>query len=209
MPGGKIIKVYSGKRSKPMALASKALKLAKQNRAAIEVKEITNTTTSVITATGSVSNMCNIAEGDDLNGRTGRKIRLKSFQLRGFALNNDLTTSDGSFLRIMVIRDNSFSSSAPAISTILQGAATYSLRAQEVERKYGYSVLYDKFIGLDVNSNNQQVFQKFKKLNHECIFDGSASTSQNKGALYLLLLSNRSTDAPTINMQTRVRFTDA
>lgn len=192
-----------------MAIASKALKLAKLNRQAIEVKEITNTTTSGITSTGVVSNMCNIAEGDDLNARTGRKIRLKSFQLRGFALNNDATGIDGTFLRVMVIRDNSFGSTAPTIANVLQGGATYSLRAQEIEKKYAYSVLYDKFIGLSVNSNNQQIFHKFKKLNHECIFDGSTASSQNKGALYLLLLSNRSASEPTVNMQTRVRFTDA
>ena len=101
MPGGKMYKVYSGKRSKPMAIASKALKLAKQNRQSIEVKEVTNTTTSAITSTGVVSNMCNIAEGNDLNDRTGRKIRIKSVQLRGFVLNNDLTNADGSFVRIV------------------------------------------------------------------------------------------------------------
>lgn len=209
MPAGKMRKVYTGRSSRPLAIASKALKLAKQNKQSIEVKEITNTVESDVTTAGSVSTMTNIAEGDDINNRTGRKVRLKSFQIKGYVVNNDSTSTSTSVARVLIIRDNSFTSSTPSITEILQGGDAYGLRAQEVENKYAYSVLYDKLMVLDPNSNNQQGVQKFKKLNHECIFDGSANTTSNKGALYLMLLSNRTASQPGFFLQTRVRFTDA
>jgi hypothetical protein len=190
-------------------MAGKALKIAKDNRKSIEVKEITTSSTGTVSSTGSVTSMVAIAEGDDISNRTGRKIHLKSLQIRGFALNNDLTTSDASIVRLMIIRDNSFGSTAPTIANVLQGGQAYGLRAQEVEKKYAVTVLYDKFMGLDVNSRNQILFEKYKKLNSMVVYDGTASTSSNKGALYLLLVSNRSSDLPTVNCQVRVRYSDA
>tara|TARA_B100000749_G_scaffold154224_1_gene118388 strand:+ start:772 stop:1398 length:627 start_codon:yes stop_codon:yes gene_type:complete len=190
-------------------LASAALRLARSNRRSIEVKEITNQSTGTVSSTGSVTSMTSIAEGDDLSQRNGRKVSLKSIQIRGFLLNNDLTTSDGTFVRMMIVRDNTFKSTAPLIADILQNSAVYGLRAQEPEKKKAYTVLYDKFMGVDVNSRNQITFEKFKKVSGEVIFDGTGSTTGNKGGLYLLLLSNRSSDLPTVNLQVRVRYTDA
>lgn len=207
MPGGKMRKVYSAPKS--MSIANKALKLAKQNRKAIEIKEVTTTSSATISSTGTVSALTQIAEGDDESQRSGRQIMLKSVQIRGFVSNADTTQGNASLVRIMILRDNSFGSTAPLVADVLQSSSTIGLRAQEVEKRAAVTVLYDKLSHVDVNSRNQFTFEKFKKLNSKCIFDGTASTTSNKGGLYLLLLSNRAVSGPTVATQVRVRYADA
>lgn len=190
-------------------LASAALRLARSNRRSIEVKEITNQSTGSVSSTGSVTSMTAIAEGDDLSQRTGRKVQLKSIQIRGFLTNTDLTNADASIVRMMIVRDNTYKSTAPLIADILQNSVPYALRTQEPEKKKAYTVLYDKLMGVDLNSRNQIIFEKYKKVSGEVIFDGTSSATGNKGGLYLLLVSNRSSDLPICNLQVRVRYTDS
>ena len=201
-------KVYSAPK-KSTTIAKKALRLAKQNQRSIEVKELTSSTSSAISNTGTVSSITSIAEGDDFTNRNGRSIKLLSVQIRGAVINQDTTNGDGSFIRMMIVRDNSFGSAAPAVSDVLQSGVSYGLRAQEPEKKAKYTVLWDKLSHVDVNSRNQFTFSGFKKLNTKMIFDGTASTTGNKGGLYLLLVSNRAASGPNVSTQVRVRFADA
>lgn len=191
------------------AMASKALKLAKDNRRSIEMKQITVTSSADITSSGVVSPITQIAEGNEDFERVGRSIILKSVQIRGYVANNDSIATNPTLVRIMIIRDNSFSGSDPTIANVLQASSTIGLRTQSPEKTHAVSVLYDKLSHVDVNSRNQFTFEKFIKLNSKCIFDGTTSTSSNKGGLYLLLLSNRATNMPTIATQLRVRYVDA
>lgn len=190
-------------------VAYKALKLAKQNRRSVEVKEVTTSVSASISSTGSISSMVQIAQGDNYVDRNGNSIMIRSFQLRGLVYTTDTTLGAKTAFRCLIVRDNGYGSVAPTVAEILQSSAPHGLRAQEPENRANWTVLYDKFVVLDAQSQNQAIINVYRSYKGKCLFDGTASTTQNKGALYLFLLSDHAVNMPYCAIQARVRFVDA
>lgn len=189
------------------AMASLALKMASRNRKAVEVKSTAASHSGLVSNSGVVTLISGIAEGTDYDDRIGKKIVIKSVQIKGFMANNDSTLGDTTVIRLMIVRDNSFAGTAPAISDLLLNSNAYSLRNPRPDLLRKYTVLYDTFRAND-RDNPSNVFGKYRKLNQQAIFDGASISSVSKGSLYVVMLSNRSTDIPTVAWQSMVKFID-
>lgn len=190
-------------------MARQALSIAKKLRSDVELKHVTTGYSGLVSNTGIVQLISPVPEGLTYADRTGRKIRAQSIQIKGAATGNDVTLTDASICRILIVRDNGDSSGAPAISAILQASAVYGLREQGPHNLRRYSVLHDELFILNSGGPNSHVVNWYKKVNFDIYFDGNLAGDANKGSLYMILLSNRATDAPTMNLQTRVRYADA
>lgn len=194
---------YKGSRG----IATLALRMALQNKKAVEVKSAAASHSGLVSNTGVVTLISGISEGTDYDDRVGKKITLKSVQIKGFMANNDATLGDTTVIRLMIVRDNSFSGTAPAIADVLLNSNAYSLRNPRPDLLRKYTVLYDTFRAND-RDNPHNVFGKYRKLNSQAIFDGATVADANKGALYVIMISNRSTDIPTVAWQSMVKFID-
>lgn len=190
-------------------MARKALSIAKRLQSDVELKEVTTESIGTVNSTGVILLMTAVPESVTHTGRTGRKIRIQSIQLKGAATGNDLTLTDASICRVLVVRDNGDSSGAPTFANVLQNGHVWALREQNPHNLRRYSVLHDELFILNSGGPNAKVIDWYKKVNFDCYFDGATLSDANKGSLYLMLLSNRATDMPTISVHTRVRYADA
>lgn len=189
------------------AMASLALKMASRNRKAVEVKSTAASHSGLVSNSGVVTLISGIAEGTDYDDRVGKKIVIKSVQIKGFMANKDSTLGATTVIRLMIVRDNSFSGTAPAISDLLLNSNAYSLRNPRPDLLRKYTVLYDTFRAND-RDNPHNLFGKYRRLNQQAIFDGASVSSVSKGSLYVVMLSNRATDIPTVSWQSMVKFID-
>ena len=197
----------SGRKRTAKFIAEKALRLASKNNKTMEVKSAAASYNSTVNNTGVVELLSGIAEGTDYDDRIGKKITLRSVQIRGHALNNDTTLGNSTIMRLLIVRDNTLSGSAPAISDILLNTTVYSVRNPAPEKLKSYTVLYDK--SFDTFREKPVVrFSKYKKLGTSAIFDGATVADVNKGSLYAIMLSNRSSNLPTFQYQTMIKYVD-
>jgi hypothetical protein len=60
--------------------------------------------------TGTVDNLCLIAQGDDYNNRNGRSIRLKSLQIKGTI---ESGTTSANVVRVLIVKTLENQSAAP------------------------------------------------------------------------------------------------
>lgn len=190
------------------AIASLALRTAMRNKKAMEIKSTATSFSETVNSVGNIQLISAIPEGTDYDDRVGKKVSLRSFQIQGLHINNDTTLGVPTFIRLMVVRDNSFSGSAPAISDILLTSQTYSVRNPRPDLMKKYTVLYD-YRSWNERENSGKIFSKYRKIRGQSVFDGSGLNDVNKGALYVVVFSNRSTDLPTVSFQTMVKYVDA
>lgn len=194
---------YKGSKS----IASLALRVAMRNKKAQEIKTTASSHSGLVSNTGVVNLITGINEGTDYDDRVGKKITLRSLQIKGFMANNDSTLGDTTVIRLLIVRANGFSGVAPTIGDILLNSNAYSLRNPRPDLLRKYTVLYDTMRAND-RDNPHNVFGKYRRLNSQAVFDGATVADVNKGALYVVMLSNRSTDVPTVAYQTLVKYVD-
>lgn len=185
-----------------------------------------NTATYNCNTTGSVTLLNGVAVGSDYTDRVGRKIRMKSVYVRGIVGHESIPTSGFSnqeICRMLIVYDTQTNGSVPALTDILKEAT--SLSQLNLNNRDRFKVLVDKqysvapyltiqadAIAVSGSPTNYSV-KKYKKLNHEVIFNGTASTvgSIATGALWMVWVGSTSADAgdPHASVSVRVRFEDA
>lgn len=190
-------------------MASKALSIAKSMQSAVEVKEVTTTSSGGVNSTGTIVRITNIPQDATHNGRVGLNVKVKSIQLKGWILGQDVTLTDTSLVRCLIVRDNGYGSLQPSFADILQAGAVYGLRNGTPDKLRNWTVVSDLMLPVSSGGPNAQVIDVYKKLDTPVVFDGTAGTDSNKGGYFLMLLSNRSSDLPIVAVQCRVRYCDA
>ena len=200
-----------GRLNRDLSTASKALAVAMGVKKLINVewKSKTTVASTPAAATVSIQNLTAIAVGDDYDDREGRKIRLKSVQLKGSAEINASATATK--LRVMVVRDNNGSTTAPVIADLFANdAAFYDNKPHndDPQTNARFSVLMDKFYILDTAKQRMVGIRGYRKLNSHCYFSGSASTDEGKGSLWLLSASDEATNTPGLTMEAIVKWID-
>lgn len=170
--------------------------------------------------------LCNPQLGSDFNQRIGRKITLKSVYIRFWLYPTIQNQSSGAFvgpaqvIRIIILWDKQPTGGLPSNTDILATANPVS--HINLNNRDRFQILSDKFLTLSANllsTTNQYVdygntyaWKKFKRLNHEMIFNSSTGSTADitSGALYLYVIGSRpsgSTDA-LLSFSSRVRYKD-
>lgn len=164
--------------------------------------------------------------GADVNNRVGRKITLKSVQIRlrfvptGAAAINDL-------VRVMVVYDRQSNLGTPATSDLIQTIDSAGLTSstvydfKSISNEERFQVLQDRSftfpqLGATLASNDYTNYSQntmvttFNKLNHLCSY-GQGSNYPDTGTVWLFIQGALAVAiAPTACQWTsRVRYTDA
>lgn len=176
-------------------------------------------TADQVALAGEVFCLSLIAQGDDYNGRTGRSVNLKSFQLR-LVIQPDTDQAVTCLMRIIVFIDTNPTTGAenPVIGDIISSA--YALRNAEPGFITRYRVIYDdtKWVGGAGANNtggdpNFQVFECYRKLTQKMSFisSGGTTATMGKNSIWMVIMPTGAADAqtPVINGTTRLRYTDS
>lgn len=155
--------------------------------------------------TGTVTHLTAISQSDTQSGRTGNSIKIVSLNMSFFIRRN--SGAGQSALRFCIVRDNQqVSDTAPSFTDVFSASNTYSLlNAGTLGR---FSILMDRKITLDDAGQSMVNLVKNINLNHHVRYNGTSGTDQQKGALYLLLVSNEATATPSVEGTIRVRYID-
>lgn len=169
--------------------------------------------------TGSVValNLCD--EGTSVSERIGRKICIKSVQIRGFLLPQDGQVSSAS-CRVMLVWDKQVNGVIATIAEILSASTSHSF--MNLDNRERFVVLMDKMFSFGIsdttmplgNGPSTAVVNKYKKMPEGSftIFDGTGGgiADVNTGALYLVTIGNNQAGlGRNLVAATRVRYTDS
>lgn len=184
----------------------------------LKYTDIANTAYAADT-TGSVTALNLIAEGDDNTTRDGRRVTIKSVQVRGYLEPVDGGTAT-SKCRLILVWDNAVNSGAIAtVAQILSAASGNSFPL--VDNANRFTILVDRTytLGLFSTTATQAVAQSpttgdveiYKKLN--CVTQYSGTTAaigsiQNGGLLMVTIGTSAPANGGQFAVATRVRFTD-
>ncbi len=195
---------YLNTASQALAVAYAVKKLVN-----VEYKSLTTPLTVDPNSTGAVKAMTAIGQGDDFNQRNGRKIRLKSIRVMGIMQKHASATT--SVLRIMLVRDNSGTSTQPAITDLFADAATFATGANkkgDPQSNSRFSVLLDRLIFLDDVGSIQRQIDWYSKTDFHVYFSGTGTTDEGKGAIYLFIASNEATNDPIVSVDCQIKWID-
>lgn len=171
-------------------------------------------------------NLC--ANGADMDQRIGRKILMKSFQIRAqFDIERVATTpfvvgqSPSQTARMILLYDAQPNGTIPGTLDILTNAdATAPLNLNFRDR---FKILIDKTFSFDAAlistaenyaawNRTTAFYKKYKKLNLETVFNATTAniSSVTTGTLVLFFIGTSPTGTADLNVryQTRVRFID-
>jgi len=185
-----------------------------------EKKTVDVDTTAVsVNTTPSLTLLNGIAAGTDFTDRIGRKVILKSLQIR-YGIEPTDQIVGVNHMRFLIVYDRQTNGAAPIITDILKASSPFS--QMNLNNRDRFQVLWDKVhvqpfaanTATQAVSFGQTVWcgKKYRTLKHEMIFGGTAATvaSIQTGSIYLLAVgTNTATADSTFIFNTRIRFIDA
>jgi len=165
--------------------------------------------------TGTITLIATIAQGTSVQQRVGKKVMLKSMQMRGLASAGTAATIND--IAYLIVYDRRPTGSLPAITDILSSASS---RAQNNDDNTGrFRILKRKDIVLVGNSTTPTTGREsinqdwFLKLNKPEVFKAAGTGAIGdieEGAMYLVTVGSvaAGTGAATLTCTIRTRFVD-
>lgn len=159
---------------------------------------------------GALIPISRIAQGLDYTNRIGDSIKLQSIEVRARIFQN--TSATTTVFRVLLVRDLDGYGTLPTVGNIMDitGSAGAPLSQMNWLNRKRFSVLYDEQGVLSTNGDRgDSISFKFAHEGH-ILYLGTtaAAASDGKGSLYLLFISDESTNTPTYAYQSRIVFTD-
>lgn len=166
------------------------------------------------TQAGTVSYLCNMAQGDDVSQRDGDSIKLQRFFLDLHISRNALSTAN-ELVRVLVVRDLQNDGTAVTGADVIAQASSVHAPICQVNVLNGpaynkrFSVMFDEVVALQANDTNHVL--KLKSV-HDChvYYRGSTANQADagNGSIYLLLLTDATATLPSVDFISRMEFTD-
>lgn len=173
----------------------------------VEYKVADRFPSGAITSTGTLFTVNGLQLGDDITNRDGRQVRWVSMQ-SSLVATWDPALAAPVVLRCMFIIDTQPSGTAPGLSAILDSVDVVSFR--NLANRKRFVCLKDFSLTLSADYP-EKVFKMYKKLNMKTVFNSGNTgtiTDISSNSLYLLMVSNTSTNAPGASWRIRLRFID-
>lgn len=188
--------------------ATKAWSGVQQIRKLINVEEhrVDTSVATTIDNAGSVTHLTGVANGDTASTRTGSSILLKGLHMR-FALISHASAAT-TVIRILVIKDKQqVADTTPTVTGVLNSADVVSHVVPDFTERF--TILRDMTHTLDLVGSPIKTFDfKLPLTGTHVRYNGTATTDVQQNGIYLLLLSNQSTNVPTISSIHRLTFYD-
>lgn len=188
--------------------ANSALKLARavSEMVDVEYKNLdTRTTLTAVTTAGGVVLLNDIDQGNDSNNREGRQVKAKQVYIKGYCVGS--TNTNDNMMRVMLVLDCDNQGSNPAVSDILTVPGTYHVYSHKntVNRKR-FVILWDRTYELE-NGRSEQ-WEIYKKVSYKLDYSSATGTDTTNNALFLVYISNDSTNTPEIAYNSRLTYID-
>jgi hypothetical protein len=175
-----------------------------------EVKQLTTAISSgnAIAIGGGISNLSLVAQGDDVNNRSGDIITMKDLHLNLAFF--QATAANSVSIRLIVFSDSMGSGGTVGITEVLFSANfTSPYLASNVQRNR-FKIFHDEMFTMVGATDTQEVTRYLKiPINQKRYFNDATAnaTSVGKNTLYMLILG--STTVPVFAAQHALRFTDS
>jgi len=162
-------------------------------------------TANSVTQAGTVLALTSIAQGDGDGNRTGNSIFVRSINFKGTLTYNTMGNNE-QFVRIILFEDTQqISDTSPSLADVLEAGTTFShLNSNTVGR---FKILYNHVFALSQNRPGIP-FEINKSMRHHVRYNGTAGTDIQRGALYMMWLSDSSSNYPQLNYETRTSYHD-
>lgn len=160
---------------------------------------------SSISSSGTVFLLNGLAQGDTSSARTGNSVLMRNCHLRlGFAQNATAVTT---FYRVILFWDTQqVGDTSPTVTDILESASPYSpLATASVGR---FRILKSWFFSTDDTKAQTKAINHYSKFRVHSRFNGTASSDIQKNGLYLMAISDQSTNTPTMAYSMKVGYHD-
>ncbi len=160
-----------------------------------------------VTAAGIITPLCLVAQGDDNFERVGRRIKPMTLSVRGNLIQH--ASAVNTQVRLIIFKTKNNQAAVPTIAEVLKTSTPHSMYVLTAQQN-SFTILSDRTMTLsDVLSTNQN-YRLSKKLSGHVDYNGQAAdeSSQGRGGLYILLISDEATNTPTFDASFRVRYVD-
>ena len=178
----------------------------------VEFKAVDTTVNIACDTTGAVHLLNGIARGDDINQRIGRRVVMRSIEMRVESLVTATTGVDQNH-RVLVVFDRQTNAVALTAADVLTAVDINSPR--NLTNRSRFKIIYDNLHHLNASgeSGSHKVIDWYKRLWFPVTFnsgdDGTVADIQT-GSMYLVVVGNRSAgaDAGAVGGRVRIRYTD-
>ncbi len=177
----------------------------------IEEKELVTTAGSVgFDVNGALVPISRIAQGTNYTERIGNSIKMQRIEVRGRIFKN--ASASNSVIRILLVRDLDGYGSVPAVTDIMETVGSSAAPCTQYDwlNRKRFSILFDEFLTLSSTGDSGAVFEVH--LPHEghiqYLGTTAAAASDGKGSMYMLFISDETTNTPTYTFSSRIVFTD-
>ncbi len=189
-----------------LALA-KVNKIEKQREKKFVDKDAQDSSSNTITITP----ITLIGQGDSASSREGNKIVLTSLQMK-YTFKQS-TAAIATRCRVMLVLDKQTNGAVFTAGELLQSTSlgTAIVSPLNLDGAFRFKVLYNKVHTLSSEGSVVQYSEMFKKMNIQARYSGSGGAQSNilSSGLYIVHLSDESSNTPNISYFTRVRFIDS
>lgn len=156
--------------------------------------------------------LSNITQGDTAQTRDGNSVRLKSLRVNWNAVINGSGSSNQP-VRSLIFIDWQNQGADPSISDVIEDVGTGSSNKMTslpaiLQDPGRFQILYDKVHNLSANANGYMQKEYYKEFNHHLKFEGTGAGAQRKGSIWMVLMTNATSNTPSATVQSRIRFLD-
>lgn len=162
-----------------------------------------------VSNSGQIQLLSEISAGDDGFNRQGLKVNAKSLYIQG-TIQADPTASLGTSFRVIVFMDKQNQGIDPTISNLLPNTGTQYAVISPLQQDFSvrYKILYNENFTFDNYKGNIANIKKYIKLNDILNFTNPTSTGIYKNAIYVVCISDRTTNVPDMAFSSRIGFYD-
>lgn len=156
-----------------------------------------------------VSALSSIAQGDSYNNRDGLSVKYQKLHVSGHFVST-FTAINESVVRILIVKDlEQVGSTVPSTSDIIETASGFLVNNPLNILNMGRFKIIDDFrLSVSFQGNAIALFDREYVLKGHCHFSGSSATTWTKDGIYLVAMSDQSSELPTLTWSARVTYTD-
>lgn len=158
---------------------------------------------------GTVTSLVGITQGDGDGARTGNSIYVRSISMKGSIERNSAGSAIQKVRIMWLIDKQQVGDTVPAASDILDttGSAIAPLSLLNDTTVGRFTILKSRLY--NVTSDKPCVTLNWNmSMRHHVRFNGSTTTDIQKGAIYMLVISDAATNLPTLDRFIRVSYHD-
>lgn len=163
-----------------------------------------------VTSAGTIQHITGIAQGTDSNQRVGNSINLRNVSLHVTFTNGSEATAASAFRYAVVQDKQQITDTAPAVSDVFNSSdPKITMPLQGSRERFNILWLSKPFTVNDMTNATRPFTREWTWSGSITIdYNGSATTDQQKNALYFIILTDSGASTADFTGTVRVQYTD-